>query len=382
MGKRTSCICSCRSVSADVGVGLKVTRVHVREFRNYQEFVLEPDPSLTVLVGPNAVGKTNLMEAIQLLTEASSFRNPAWGDTVRQGQPVAHLSLDAEGEGRRLQTGLEITAAGRRTYRVNGKVRRAVSQVAGVLPCVMFTPDDLRLLKDSADRRRGALDSLGSQLSPTYARLKVDYDRVLRQRNAALKATDTGAPDMDSWTEQLVGLGARLTDSRRRLFGKVEKALERIYPELTAGQPIACRYVPSWERDGVDGGTADSAEALGRHLAARKEAEAARRQTLSGPHRDEMVFEIEGRDARTFASQGQQRTIALAWKLAEVEVVSEVAAQRPVLLLDDVMSELDEQRRHALAAFAGDAAQTFMTTTNLGYFEPELLGRAKVVSLP
>jgi len=337
------------------------------------------DGQLTVLAGPNAIGKTNLIEAIELLTEANSFRRPAWSETVRQGSESAKLRLEAEGEGRRLEIELDITSQGRRVYTVNGKQRRAVTEVAGIIPCVLFTPDDLRMVKDSAERRRTALDDLGSQLSPAYARLGAEYERILRQRNRVLKE-EGEAHLLDPWTERLVEVGAKLVTHRRRLFDKMESAINRIYPSLTDGGTIASRYLPSWERDGMETGQ-DAAESMSRHLDSKRGVERARRVTVSGPHRDEMSFEIEGRDARTFASQGQQRTIALAWKLAEVEVITSVSAQRPVLLLDDVMSELDEKRRHALASFVGSAAQTVVTTTNLGYFEEGLLERAKVVRL-
>ena len=182
-------------------MGLSVTQISVSNFRSYESFSLKPDRSLTVLAGPNAAGKTNLIEAIQLLTAADSFRKPGWGETIKTGAPEAVLSLEAKGDNRKLEIGLTISASGRRAYSVNGKSRRSVNQVAGILPCVVFTPDDLRMVKDAADRRRSALDGLGSQLSPTYARLKTEYEKTLRHRNALLK---TG-----SRTPRTSPLGAR-----------------------------------------------------------------------------------------------------------------------------------------------------------------------------
>lgn len=361
-------------------MGLTVTRISVRDFRNYIEFELEVDPVLTVLTGPNAVGKTNLIEAVELLTEANSFRRPSWAETIRQGSDQARLSLQAEGEGRHLDIELDVTAQGRRIYRVNGKTRRSVTQVAGIIPCVVFTPDDLRMVKDSAERRRAALDSLGSQLSPTYARLKTEYDRVLRQRNKLLR-DEEGPLLLEPWTERLIDTGARLVTHRRRLFERVNDALVEIYSKLTDGGSIRARYLASWERDGLASSSSEPGELMSEHLAAHEKAEKARHTTLTGPHRDDIAFEIEGRDARAYGSQGQQRTVALAWKLAEVDVVTGVSSQRPVLLLDDVMSELDERRRHSLAALVGSSAQTIVTTTNLGYFDEDLLARARVVKL-
>lgn len=363
-------------------MSLAITTVEVKDFRSYDSFVLELDERITLLVGPNAAGKTNLVEAIELLTEAESFRRPAWADTVRIGAEEARLDLHAQGDGRVVDVVLSITSQGRRKYQVNGKNRRSVGSAAGMIPCVVFTPDDLRLVKDSAEKRRAEIDSVGSQLSPTYARLKSEYDRIVRQRNSLLREDSQQAEVLGSLTEQLVVVGSSLFDHRVRLFTRIREAMKDIYSEIAEDGPLLAHYVPSWERDGlVPDGSMTTDEMMHLHLQSKCAVEAARRTTISGPHRDEITFSISGRDARTFASQGQQRTIALAWKLAEVAVITEIACQKPVLLLDDVMSELDEKRRHALAAFVGQVAQTVVTTTNLGYFDDELLGKAKVVML-
>lgn len=353
-------------------------------FRSYGSFELEPHAELTLIVGPNAVGKTNLIEALQLLTSADSFRRPQWADLVRWGDDRALLSLTAEGEGRSLTIELSVSAAGRREYRVNGKSRRRVADVAGVMPSVLFTPDDLRLVKDSAERRRSALDTLGSQLSPSYSQIKAEYERVLKQRNALLREENVQEEEMEPWTDRLIETGIRFGQARERLFLRLAKAMAEAYQGIAEDGPLETEYLHSWERDGIstgpghDGGANDL---MRQHLARRRGEERARRSTLSGPHRDEVEFTLAGASARSFASQGQQRTIALAWKMGEVAVATEVSGQPPVLLLDDVMSELDEKRRHALATFVGTAAQTIMTAANIGYFEDRLVARSKVVHL-
>jgi DNA replication and repair protein RecF len=362
-------------------MGLIITKVALRDFRNYESFEIEPDPSLTILVGPNAVGKTNIVEAIELLTEADSFRKPSWADTVRIGQDRAELHLTAEGDGRKLTVDLDIPFKGARRYKVNGKPRRSVVRVAGIIPAVVFTPDDLRIVKDAAERRRGALDALGTQLSPSYQQLRIDYERVLRQRNAMLRDGDSSPAIFSSLTEQLIEKGSSLVAHRMRLFGRLESAMRQVYSGLVEHGSLEAHYLPSWCRDGVGCAEDEPRQAMLNHLEKKKTAEESRRTTLVGPHRDEIVFLVSGKEARAFASQGQQRTIALAWKLAEVAVITDVASQRPVLLLDDVMSELDASRRHALTSFVGEAAQTIVTTTNIGYFDESLLERAQVVEL-
>jgi DNA replication and repair protein RecF len=360
-------------------VSLRITRLQLTDFRSYSTFELQPNHALTILVGRNATGKTNIIEAVELLTAAESFRRPAWADVVRWGADEARLELQAEGNSRILDVVMYATSAGRRSYQVNGKVRRRVSEVAGILPCVVFTPDDLRMVKDSAERRRAAVDGVGDQLSPAYRAARVNYERILKHRNRLLRDQTRDDAMIDVWTSQLVETGVAFGSHRKRLFDRLTEKMSDVYRILSDGESLRARYLPSWMTG--TSGIEDVAQAMTEALARRKAEEYARGTTVVGPHRDEIVFEIDGRDARSFSSQGQQRTIALAWKLAEVSVMTEIAGQPPVLLLDDVMSELDERRRHSLTRFVGEAAQTFVTTTNLGYFDHDLVSRAKVVDL-
>ena len=364
-------------------MALRITSLGLRDFRNYSEFELDPDAKLTILVGPNGAGKTNVVEAIQLLTATTSFRNPQWAELVRWGQAQASARLEAEGDGRKLEMGLEITAEGRRTYRVNGAVRRRKSEVLGILPSVLFSPDDLRMVKESPERRRDAVDELGRQLSASYAAILSDYEKALRQRNALLKLDRPDKMALAAWTERLVELGSSLSVHRTRLFNRLEPQVAGLYGTLSGGETLAAAYHSSVAGEIAEPieDKAEFAALFNRRLEERAAEETQRRTTALGPPRDDVVFRIGGKDARTYASQGQQRTIVLAWKLAEVHVVEEVTGGEPVLLLDDVMSELDEGRRHALAQFVGDRVQTFVTTTNLGYFDGGLAHGAHIVEL-
>lgn len=359
-------------------MGLVLQRIEAKDFRSYESLVLEPDPRITVLVGPNASGKTNAMEAIQVLCTGASFRRPAWADTVRWGSERTVLSMLAEGDGRRVETVLNIDGQGRRSYEVNGKVKRRVGEAVRLVPCVVFTPDDLGLVKDSAGRRRQAVDELGSQLAEAYGVLRLEYEKALRNRNAALKDGVSG-PHFEVLTEVLVNRGVRLVSHRRRLLERVAVHLREIHEVISGGSGLGVDFVPSWQRDGMTAG--DDHKSFIDHLRLKEAEERRRVVTLTGPHRDDIVFTLNDRDAREFGSQGQQRTIALAWKLAEVRVVTEVTGQKPVLILDDVMSELDADRRKALTEYVGVAAQTFVTTTTTDYFEPDLIASAKVVRL-
>ena len=379
-------------------MSLSIDSLEIEGFRGYRRLVLEGLPALTVLSGPNAVGKTNIVEAIELLTSGESFRKPTWSETVSWGLDHARLSAAFSDERRRVDHRLLIRG-NERVYEVNGK-RRPVSAVRGTCPCVLFIPDDLQMVKASSGRRREAADSLGAQLSKNYGALKAEYQQTLRQRNLLIRDELDAGPLFESWNESLAASGARLCVSRMRLFARLAAHMERIYGQLVSGERLDVRYLPSWERFDATGRQlgdiaslsdcpevgevgADEARALvGSALERLHEVERRRKTTLAGPHKDEFAFFIDGRNARLFASQGQQRTVVLVWKLAEVELVSEMLQQKPVLLLDDVMSELDGRHREALTDFIGRSAQAFITTTNLGYFSKGLLAAANVVELP
>ena len=360
---------------------MRITRLELRDFRNYEEFDLEPSPGLTVLVGPNAAGKTNIIEAVQLVTATRSFRRPRFEELVRWGAEGARVRLRAEKDERLLETEMTVDASGQRTYRVNGQAKRRFSEISGALPSVVFTPEDLSLVKGPAERRRAAIDDLGEQLSPTYGSLRRDYARVVKQRNALLR-DGADLAQMEALDEQLVVLGARLVTHRLRLLERVMSHAAGGYAAMAAGEQLDFSYA---DRCGL--ATCDSTQtgeiesAIRRELERRRSEERARATTLAGPHRDDVVFTVGGREARSFASQGQQRTVALAWKLAEVQVVREVLRTDPVLLLDDVMSELDAMRRAALSELVSSEIQTLVTTTNAGYFTPEMLERSTVVQI-
>lgn len=360
---------------------MRITRIELSDFRSYEKFTLEPSPGLTVLVGPNAAGKTNVIEAIQLVTAARSFRRPEFCDLIRWGAAQARVSLRAEENVRLLEIELRVDENSGRTYLVNGQTRRRHSEVAGLLPSVVFTPDDLALVKGPAEKRRSAVDDLGEQLSSTYGSLRRDYGKVVRQRNALLREGAPGS-SLEAWDEQLVMLGSRLLVHRLGLLERTMAHAVRRYAEMTDGETLGYSYA---DRCGIGEcsslGPAEAEEALRAELAARARDERVRAVTLVGPHRDDIMLTVDARDARSFASQGQQRTIALAWKLAEVEMVEEVLRRKPVLLLDDVMSELDAERRAALSEVVASEIQTVVTTTTIGYFSPETLEKATIVDI-
>lgn len=355
----------------------------VARYRSFDSYRLALSDGVTVLAGPNAAGKTNLIEALQLLTSGTSFRHPTAADLVRDGAGSCKVELRLEGDGRVLDMGLSVED-GKRSFSRNGK-RCAASGVRGVLPSVLFCPDHLDMVKRGAIERRTALDDFGVQLSARYADLASAYGRCVSQRNALLKETWCCREMLGAWNESLARAGSALLVHRLALLDRLSGHVCDAYGRVASGEPAGVSYVSTLgdlprieDRDELRGW---AYEHMLSTLDERADEEIRRGVTLVGPHRDEIEFSVAGRSARSFASQGQQRTLVLAWKVAEVAVARDILGTAPLLLLDDVMSELDAGRRGAFLQLIGDDIQTVITTTNLGYFTDDLLDRAKVVSM-
>lgn len=371
-------------------MAFSIARVGYRDFRNTQELLLEPGPRLTILVGPNAAGKTNCVEGIQVLTAGSSFRHVSPADLIRRGAERAQLRMHVQSEKRELDLTYDVFPT-KKLLSINGK-RRPAAEGRGILPSILFYPDELMVVKGGAAGRRELVDAFGVQLNAAYGRIVSDYRRAVVQRNALLKeAARTGAPldrgMFDAWTESLVSAGAMLYLYRTALLGRLAPHVARIYSELAGGETAGLAYASAYMEPAGDAAEkpapsrGDVEDRLRARLGEVFADEARRCQTLAGPHLDDVEFEIGGLPARSFGSQGQQRTLVLAIKLAQVELVREMQGQYPVFLLDDVMSELDSKRRGRLFDLVQGGMQTIVTTTNLEYFRPEELAEAVVVRL-
>ena len=346
---------------------LRIASLELRNFRSYESFSLDGLDRLTILVGPNASGKTNAIESINLLTAQSSFRNPTPDELIGRHGDTASASVRIEGEGRVLDMGM-LVEQGRRKWRLNGKAKSA-KEVRGILPSVVFTPDDLQVVKGPDKLRRRELDAIGSQLNSNYDQILHDYGKLLTHRNRLLK---DGADDtmLEAIDDVFVIVAEQLSDYREALFGRVLPIQGSHYGRLSASsETLSGSYRRSWEGD------------LRQALRDSREDERMRKRTLAGPHLDRISFEIDGLDASMYASQGQQRSVMLSLKLAEVDLIEEMKGASPVLLLDDVMSELDETRRSALVGLVSKGSQTFVTTANMDYFDDGMISEARIVEL-
>lgn len=344
-----------------------ITRLELIHFRNYARQVLAPDRGLTVLYGANAQGKTNILEALHLCCLGRSHRTSHDREMIEWGQHTARVKLDIRhGDGlHEIEVVLSGEARRKKLVKVGGSPVSRIGELMGQMGGVFFAPEDLLIVKEGPAQRRQFLDRVLSQLRPSYFYALQRYTRALRQRTGLLKEIARRkalADTLDSWDEQLVAAGTVIVRHRAAYIAKLHQAAAREQAHITGGaETLSLGY-----RTQVHAGehAQGVAEDFRRQLLAAREADLRRQITSVGPHRDELEILLDGRPARMFASQGQQRTIVLSMKLAELGVAGELRGEMPVLLLDDVMSELDPTRRQQLIARIQNV-QTLLTCTDL-----------------
>ena len=314
-------------------------------FRNYEKLDLVFSRGINVICGNNAQGKTNLLEAVHFLSGMKSFRALREREVIRFGRESAQVRCVVNTQERDYEISADIYIAARRRVLVNGVAKKGT----GLLKTVLFLPDDLNMIKDGAAVRRRFLDATLSQLRPAYARALRDYNRSLMQKLKLLKQEDaaTGRRDMiDVFNQKMAQTGAQLVLSRDKYIRKLSLSAAQIHHEISGGKDnlsLTYQTAPVLSPDGVSAGQA--ARQIYESLLAHEKKELAARACLVGPHKDDLLVDIGGSPARYYGSQGQTRTACLSLKLAEREIIYEDGGEYPVLLLDDVLSELDPVRR-------------------------------------
>lgn len=356
---------------------MKVTSLSLRNFRNYESVDLETNHRVNVFIGPNAQGKTNLLEAIYMIALTKSHRTSKDKETIRWNEEFALISAQTEKKYGDVSLQLTISNRGKKA-RINGLEMRKLSEYIGSLNVVLFAPEDLEIVKGSPGVRRRFLDMEIGQIQPSYLYSLSQYHKVLSQRNHFLKTGDvlksSNAPLMEVWNEQLAQYGAKIMIGRQQFIAKLRNWAQWIHNSITDGaEQLDIDYLPSVEMDDEPDETY-LFERFMVKLSQAKEQEMRRGATVVGPHRDDLAFRINGKDALSFGSQGQQRTTALSLKLAEIELIKEETGEYPVLLLDDVLSELDRDRQTHLIETFRSKVQTFITTTGAEGLRMEELG--------
>lgn len=346
-------------------------------FRSYEHLEIAFGDGPHVVVGRNAAGKTNLVEALVVLSTGRSHRSSTDPEMVRWGADFARSAAIVESDGRseELEVVVHAKSAGsgaRKRVRVNGVNRRA-SALRPVLRTVLFAPEDMLLIIGSPSLRRNLLDALVAQREPTAAAVMSTYQRTLTQRNSLLRRIreeEADRAELPYWTQAIIENGSRILDWRHETLAAMARPLAEAHREIAPEETdLRLRYSSNVE----PGAGESNEEALRRRLRETADKEVWNGATLVGPHRDDFVFVSAERELTEFASRGQQRTAILALKLAELDVLTAHDGRPPLLLLDDVFSELDPERRAHLVRRIGELPQAIVTTTTPDDLDPALV---------
>ncbi len=335
----------------------RLTQIRLADFRCFERLTFEPAPGTNFIVGANAQGKTAILEAVCVATRLQSPRTHSLADCVRVGQPGFGLTADVADT--HLQVRLEPP---KRTLRVNAVDQPRPAEYLRTARVAWFSNDDLEIVRGSAARRRRALDFLCSQLDPGYLRALRRFDRALRSRNALLRE-HRPRPEIDAFDPELIENGDHVSAIRAEAATALAPLIATAVHDIGGTtETVVTRYAP--------GTPAPLATALPES----RDRETRLRQTVVGPHRDDLTLELNGLDAADFASEGQQRTLAIALKLAQTRLLVTRTGATPLLLIDDVFGELDVTRRTNLLTHLPPDSQRLITTTHLGWLDPSAEG--------
>lgn len=361
---------------------MRLKKLSLQNYRNYEHVDFETDQLVNIIVGPNAQGKTNLLESIFVMALTKSHRTHQDKELIRWDEPYTLLHAEVEKRYGTVKLDLSISKQGKKA-KINGMEQRKLSNFIGSMNVVMFAPEDLEIVKGSPGVRRRFLDMEIGQVHPAYLYDLSQYNKILLQRNNYLKqlysSPGGSAPLLDVWNEQLVQFGVKIMKKRQSFIKKLQNWAEKIHTGITNGQEKLRIEYESFLSPALQEDDAVLFDQFMIKLSKVKDQELRRGVTLVGPHRDDLRFFIDEKEAQTFGSQGQQRTTALSLKLAEIELIHEEVGEYPLLLLDDVLSELDRHRQTQLIETFQRKVQTFITTTGVESIDLSKLENASVI---
>ena len=337
-----------------------IESMELQHYRNYPALQISFDPGTNIFYGDNAQGKTNALEAVYVCCTTKSHRVSRDKDLIRFGQEEAHIKLQVKKDNVSYRIDMHLKKNKPKGIAVNGIPIRKASELFGIANVVFFSPEDLNIIKNGPSERRRFLDLELCQVNKLYVHNLVNYNKILMQRNKCLKDLSF-RPEYEStleiWDEQLVRYGLPLMEYRKQFIDQLNRLIEVVHGKLTGKKEhLVLSYEPNVQP-----------EEFSAVLMKNRESDKKQKTTLSGPHRDDMSFFINQIDIRKFGSQGQQRSAALSLKLSEIELVRELIHDYPILLLDDVLSELDRGRQNHLLNSINHI-QTMITCTGLDDF--------------
>ncbi|WLV24708.1 DNA replication/repair protein RecF [Aciduricibacillus chroicocephali] len=360
---------------------MHIEQLALRNYRNYERLEIGFDNKINVIIGENAQGKTNLMEAIYVLAFTKSHRTPREKELIRWDADFAKLTGEISRGGQTHTQEIIISAKGKKA-RLDQIEQKRLSDYIGAFNVVMFAPEDLTLVKGAPQTRRRFIDMELGQIQPRYIYHLAQYGKILKQRNHLLREMQRGRSKdkvmLEVLTEQLVMHAADLLERRFGFLNLLRTWAAPIHQGISRGlETLEIRYESS-----IEVSEEENKEKLGQiyleRFAQMQDKEIDRGTTLLGPHRDDLAFFVNGKNVQTFGSQGQQRTTALSVKLAEIELIESEVGEYPVLLLDDVLSELDDYRQSHLLNTIQGKVQTFVSTTSVDGIHHETLKQAEL----
>jgi DNA replication and repair protein RecF len=365
---------------------MEVQFLELHSFRNYRSLAIEPRKGLNIFVGENAQGKSNLLESLYVLATTKSMRAGRDTELISFGETGARVAARVAREKEiDLKIELFLSLTEKKAARINGARHTKMAQVIGQVNAALFESADLEIIRGEPSIRRRFLDLEVAQTSPRYVQALAAFRKSLEQRNFLLKeirdrrARPGAKETLSAWNMQLATHGAVLMERRREFLARLAILAAEVHRSISEGRDkLAISYQPSFPIEGLAGADAIREEFLS-HLARLTWEEQNRGMTLVGPQRDDIQFLVNAQESRLFASQGQQRTIALSVKLAERQLIEELVGEAPLLLLDDVLSDLDDIRRSHLFHYTASAgSQTFVTCTNIRAFPKSVLENAAI----
>ena len=336
---------------------MKIDSLDLRNFRNYPSLTFVPGEGINILYGDNAQGKTNVLEAICLLGTSRSHRGAKDKEMIETGEREAHLRVNLSGIRGMDRIDMHLRRDGAKGIAINRQPVKRAGDLLGLLPVVFFSPEDLSIIKSGPQIRRRFVNTELCQIDSLYTKSLSSYSRCLMQRNKLLRdiAFDGRLIDeLDAWDAQLTRYGSALITERAAFLAELDTTVGSIHRGLTQDkEELSLVYEPDTEAD-----------AFSENIMRARETDLKYKTTSVGPHRDDFRVMIDGQDARIYGSQGQQRSAALSLKLAEIKLLRKAKGEEPVLLLDDVLSELDRNRQEMLLSRIG-GTQTFLTCTGV-----------------
>lgn len=353
---------------------MKITKLKIKNYRNCEEIELSLDSQKTIIIGKNAQGKTNILESIYFLSSLKSPRTSNNLELINFQKDFTEIGGTIQ-KNTQIELGFVYDKNKKREIKIN-KLKTNPKEFKSVFKTVLFSTQDLLLLRGTPDDRRSWLDCAISQVYPAYDDRLSKYNKIKTQKNNFLKDYDGNETLLDVYNEQIAILGSNIIYLRKKFIKEIEKTAQEKHTNISNSEKLTIKYECNFLEEEEE--TEEILEKFKKKQEERKELEIIRGQTLVGPHRDDVIFYINKQEATKFASQGQQRTIVLSLKLAELDIVTQKTGEPPVLLLDDVLAELDDIRQNYLLKTINESTQTIITSVDTLLFDEKFLEGVKI----